>query len=125
MYLEDLSYKLIGLAMLVQNRYGYGHQEQIYQRALEEVFDKEKIIYRSQPVLRVKSFDTGKSLGLYKPDFVLDEKIVIEIKATSLPVRRFEPLRNGSHLVCGLPDRGEHWIEAEIECFARERVVRT
>lgn len=90
MYLEDLSYTVVGLAMEVQNRYGYGHQELIYQRALEEAFTKEGLIFVSQPKLEVYSWDTGRVLGWYIPDFIIGDKIILEIKATAMNVRRFQ-----------------------------------
>ena len=90
MFLQEPSYKLIGIAMLIQNRYGYGHQEMIYQRALEEEFTKAGIIFAAQLKLKILSFESQKVLGWYKPDFIVDESIIVEIKATPYPVKRFE-----------------------------------
>mgnify|MGYP001575834284 CR=1 FL=1 len=76
--------------MLVQNRYGYGHQELIYQRALKEAFTKEGLVFIAQPKLEVRSWDTNEILGWYIPDFIIGDKIILEIKATSMNVKRFQ-----------------------------------
>jgi GxxExxY protein len=87
---QELSHKLIGIAMQVQNLYGSAHQEIIYQRALEEILRKEQISFLAQPRLPVRSPISQKILGFYKPDFLVSSKIIVEIKAVPYPIARFE-----------------------------------
>lgn len=89
MLYKDISHEIIGLAMKVQNRYGAGHNERIYQKALEEEFELKNIKYYSQPRLPVFSLQTGKKLGWYQPDLLVAEKIIIELKATPYTAPRF------------------------------------
>ena len=35
----------------------------------------------------IHSIDTGKSLGVYVPDFLIEDKIIVEIKATDFTIR--------------------------------------
>jgi len=78
-----LSYKLQGAIYNVANKYGPGLKEQIYQKALTEEFTKQKIPFKEQKRITIYSLDTGKSLGTYIPDFVIDDKIILEIKASN------------------------------------------
>lgn len=78
----ELSYKIQGVVYEVANKYGKGLKEQIYQKALEEEFCKQKVKFEQQKRIIIYSLETGKKLGVYVPDFVVEDKIILEIKAT-------------------------------------------
>jgi hypothetical protein len=78
----DLSYKIRGAIMNVANKYGKGLKENIYQKALAEEFDKLGIKYLQQKRITIYSLETSKPLGVYVPDFLIEDKIILEIKAT-------------------------------------------
>lgn len=65
----------------IRNKYGRWHNERIYDRALQEYYDKVKLRYVSQPRIGVYSVDSGKTLGVYVPDILIKDKIIIELKA--------------------------------------------
>jgi GxxExxY protein len=76
---DELTYKIIGCAMKVHNTLGPGFQEVIYQRCLaielqraglEFVREREHTIYYE-----------GIDVGTRRADFVVENKIVVEIKA--------------------------------------------
>lgn len=78
---EDLTHKVIGLAMKVHSSIGMGFQEVIYQRCLNIEFKKEGVPY-------VREFEMpvmyeGIQVGTRSVDFLIDQKIMVEIKATS------------------------------------------
>jgi len=85
----ELSYQVRGAIMEVANKYGKGLKEIIYQKALAEELTKLGIKFLQQPRIAIHSFDTGKLLGTYIPDFVVEDKIVLEIKATDFTIQRF------------------------------------
>lgn len=85
---SDLSYKVRGAIMNVANKYGKGLKESIYQAALAEEFDKLKIKYEQQKRVTIYSVETSKPLGTYVPDFVVEDKIIIEIKATDFVIQK-------------------------------------
>lgn len=87
---RDLSYKLIGVAMKVHADYGANHKEKIYERALSEKLDKDGVKFVVQPKIPVYSIDSGAQLGWYQPDFLIDDKIIVEIKATNYPIKAHE-----------------------------------
>ncbi|GIW66547.1 MAG: hypothetical protein KatS3mg095_0445 [Candidatus Parcubacteria bacterium] len=79
---KELSYKLQGVFFKIRNELGSGHKESIYQNALAKELEKNKIIFQREYPVKIYSKE-GYFLGLYKPDFVIDNKIIIEVKARS------------------------------------------
>jgi hypothetical protein len=61
---QELTYKIIGAAMAVYNELGPGYKEEIYQKALSILFK-------------------GTQVGLHYLDFLVEDKVVVEIKALS------------------------------------------
>ena len=86
--LKDESYKIIGLCMEVHNQLGVGFKEIIYKDALEIEFKSHKI-----PFTREKQFKIEyKGIILprkYPADFIVYDKIILEVKATSFIVNSF------------------------------------
>ncbi|MFA6136036.1 MAG: translation elongation factor 4 [Candidatus Paceibacterota bacterium] len=78
---EDLTYKIRGVLFGVKKKIGLGHKEVIYQKAIEEELTKENIPFEKEKIINIEL--DNKSLGVYRPDFVIDNKIILEIK--SLP----------------------------------------
>ena len=76
---KDLTYKIIGAALEVHNVLGPGYLEAVYQNALGREFKLRGINYEEQVNLQVKYKD--KAVGEYRADYVIDEKVVVEIKA--------------------------------------------
>lgn len=76
---KDLSYKLTGCFFKVYNALGPGHKEEIYHKALKIEFNENGITYDSKKKLTIKYKD--KSVGVYEPDFVIENKIILEIKS--------------------------------------------
>ena len=83
----ELGYQLQGAIFEVSNKYGKGLKESIYQKALAEELTKRSIPFNEQERIKIYSIDTGKVLGTYVPDFVIDGKIIVEIKATDFSGR--------------------------------------
>ena len=75
---KELSYKIIGLTYEVFNELGLGYQEKHYQKAMESIFVKNNIKFKSQCPYKIIFED--KAIGRYFMDFVVDDKIVLELK---------------------------------------------
>src|SRR5688572_13969548 len=76
---DELTYKVIGCAMNVHNVFGNGFQEWIYQRSLAIELETASMRFRrevEQPI-----FYNNVNVGNRKADFVVDEKIIVELKA--------------------------------------------
>lgn len=96
---KELSYQVQGAAIEVRKNYGSGHKESIYQRAFAEELTLRDIPFEKEKQISIFSPKTGKKIGIYQPDFLIDDKIIIEIKAVDpLPqklIRQlFDYLRN-------------------------------
>jgi len=85
---EDLSYKIRGCVFRVYNTLGFGHKENVYQKALAAEFKKIGINFEIEKILPVL-YD-GKKVGTYKPDFIVEKKIIIEIKAVPFMPKNYE-----------------------------------
>ena len=76
---KDLTYKIIGAAMEVHSVLGPGYLEAVYQNAMAREFELRKIDYEEQVNLHVDY--KGNVIGEYRADYLVDEKVVVEIKA--------------------------------------------
>lgn len=75
----ELSYKIVGILMKVHSKLGPGYQEKHYQKAIELELEKEKIKFiREKPY---QLYYDKQKIGIYYFDFIIEDKIVLEIKA--------------------------------------------
>lgn len=80
--LDRLTYRIIGHAMDLHSELGPGYRENTYHRDLEVRFDKDGLSYQSEPWLEIYDSDESKILiGYYIPDFIVEQKVIVEIKA--------------------------------------------
>ena len=76
---EELTYRIIGAAMAVHRRLGPGYREAVYQRALGQEFADREV--GCEPQKMVEVYDNEALVGLYYLDFLVEEKVIVEIKA--------------------------------------------
>lgn len=76
---KELSYKIIGLAMEVYNKLGYGFLEKVYENALMILFQREGI--QAEQQVPIKVYFEGKIIGDYVADILVENKIILEIKS--------------------------------------------
>lgn len=84
----DLTYKIRRALFNVYNSLGFGHKEQVYQKSLEKEFKDTNIIYKKEPILEVVYKNI--KVGTYKPDFTIENKVIVEIKATQFLPKSYE-----------------------------------
>ena len=78
---KELSYKITGIIFSVYNRLGYGYREKIYKEAIEIELKNEKIPYHRE--LIVPLYYKGNKIGKYVFDFVVENKVILEIKVSN------------------------------------------
>lgn len=78
---NELTYKIIGAAMEVHNHLGPGHNEEVYQKALENEFNVQRLAFEPQKSVSIDY--KGSQVGLRFLDFMVDDKVIVEIKAVS------------------------------------------
>ena len=79
---EDITERIIGAAMAVHKVLGPGFLEAVYEEALCIEFDKKGLHYVNQQELKIP-YKEVVLRHTYRADFVVEDKIIIEIKATS------------------------------------------
>ena len=77
----DLSYRIVGIAYKIYNDLGYGYQEKYYQKAFAIEFTKQKIIYKREDCIKLEY--GGEKIGKYFIDFIIENRIVVELKIGS------------------------------------------
>lgn len=89
---KELSYKIVGIIFEVYNELGYGYQEKYYEKAIEKSFIKMNIKFRKQVPYKV--LFKNEEIGRYYLDFLVEDKIVLEIKKGKyFPKRNVEQVK--------------------------------
>jgi GxxExxY protein len=83
---KDLSYELINVVYCVYNELGGGYQEKYYQRAVAIELVKREINYKEQ--LKVNLIYNNQNIGRYFLDFLIYDKIILELKVGDFIYRR-------------------------------------
>ncbi len=99
---KELSYNLQGVAIEVRKNFGPGHKESLYQNAFAEELTSRNVKFLKEKNIKIHSPKTGKIIGYYKPDFILEDKVVVELKAVEKVPRVFidqlyDYLRNSNY----------------------------
>ena len=79
---EDLTYKIRGCFFDIRKQYGPGQKEIIYQRLIKEKLENSNLNVEREKKINVYSEDSGKVIGIYQPDFVIEDKILVEVKSS-------------------------------------------
>lgn len=89
---KDLSYQIVQAAYVVFNELGPGFDEKIYENAMVIALEKRAHIVDQQK--RVKIYFQGEEVGLDKIDLIVDDRVILELKAVAeiAPVHRQQAL---------------------------------
>lgn len=79
MIFEELSNKIINSALEVHKKLGPGFMESIYQTAMLIQLQKDGMKTESQK--EVKIYYDGKEIGIHRLDLVVNNEIILELKA--------------------------------------------
>lgn len=78
---EEITYRIISCAMEVHKKLGPGFPEYIYHRALIVEFKLQNVVFASE--YEIKIYYKGEFIGLRKVDFLVENVIPVEKKATT------------------------------------------
>jgi len=78
---KALSYKIMQAVFEVHNQLGPGFLENIYEEALAHEFSLQKISFARQKIIQVSY--KGKIIGQHRLDMVINNEIILELKAVS------------------------------------------
>jgi len=75
----EISYKIRGACFELYKELGCGHKEVVYQRGLEIKLKEQGLSTTKEKQIPIRV--SGKKVGAYVPDIVVEDKILVEIKA--------------------------------------------
>lgn len=74
----DLTYQIRGACFRVWEELGSAFKESAYQKALALELEKRGLSFEPEKIIKI--IYEGKEVGRYKPDFVVEDKVLIEVK---------------------------------------------
>jgi len=77
----ELSYKVVGVVFDVYNELGFGYQEKYYYRTIKNKLLSLGLDVKEQ--LLAKLISENKPIGRYFLDFLIDNKLVLELKVAN------------------------------------------
>lgn len=83
---EGLTERILGCAIRVHTTLGPGLPERPYQSAMSREMDYDGLQFQCEPALAMTY--RGVPIGHHRPDFIVEGKVILEIKS----VARFEPV---------------------------------
>lgn len=86
----ELSYVIQGRIFEIRKQYGPGQKEIVYQRLLEEKLRSKNLIVEREKKINVHSQDSGKVIGTYQPDFLINNAILLETKSSRFTTKTDE-----------------------------------
>ncbi len=122
---KELAYQIVGAFYEVYNTLGPGFKESIYHNALAIEFTLRKISFETNKRLTIKY--KKQKVGIYEPDFVIDNKILVEIKAVPRMPRVYEKqlyyyLKGTEYKLGYLVNFGADKLEIKRRIYERIRV---
>lgn len=78
----EYTYKIIGLGMEVHNELGPGHREPVYHDAMVAKCGQTDLAFEDEPFIPV-TLDDGTVVGGNSPDLVVEQIVIVELKARS------------------------------------------
>ena len=84
---EEITDKIIGCAVAVHKAIGPGLAEQSYQAAMAMEMTRAALSFEREPVDRGHATE-ARSIGRHRPDFIVENAVVVELKARTA----FEPV---------------------------------
>ncbi|MYC78839.1 GxxExxY protein [Candidatus Poribacteria bacterium] len=81
---KDITQKIIGAAFEVHKFLGNGFQEMVYQRALSIEMRKAGLAFEREIEQDIYYKDFPKPIGRRRADFVVSQKVLVELKAIAV-----------------------------------------
>ena len=99
---KELSYLIQGAAIEVRKDFGSGHKEKLYQTAFANELTSRHVNFEKEKAIKIFSPKDSRYVGLYRPDFVVNDQVIVEIKAEKFVSRDeikrvYDYLRNSKY----------------------------
>ncbi|HXF44026.1 MAG TPA: GxxExxY protein [Candidatus Paceibacterota bacterium] len=87
---KELSYLIQGCCFEIRKEYGGGQKESVYVNLLKECLESKGLAVEKEKTIKIFSSKSGKVVGSYRPDLVVENKIPIEVKSSSFSGKQDE-----------------------------------
>lgn len=84
---KELSYNIVGCLFEVYNNLGFGYKEKIYEKSLTKLFNEKNINFKNQ--VPYKLYIKNEYIGIFYFDFLIEDKIILEIKQGNYFSRKY------------------------------------
>ena len=84
---QKLTHQIISIVFEAQNKLGNLLQEKYYQRAIARLLTRERIKFNQEK--QVNILLDGEKIGHYKVDFVIEDRVILEIKTTDIALSTY------------------------------------
>jgi GxxExxY protein len=123
---KELSYQIIGAVYNTRKIYGPGQKEIVYQRGLAEELKENNIPYKREVNINIVSPKSGRILSNYRVDFVIKERVILELKSLKFLPQKMEQqlysyLRSTPYEVGYLINMGGPEIDIKRVIFTNDR----
>jgi GxxExxY protein len=79
---EEITEKIIKIFYKIYNTLGYGFLEKVYEKAMSIELKQAHINFQNQYPINI--YYDGEIIGEYIADFIIEDKIILEIKAIKI-----------------------------------------
>ncbi len=124
----ELSYQVLGALIQVRKDYGLGQKESIYKKAaLKEELESKGLKVEEEKSIPVLSVKNKKPIGWYRPDLLVENKIIIELEIyphgySEEHVKRvYDYLRNSEYEIAYLANFGRRRMTHKRIIFSNEK----
>jgi GxxExxY protein len=87
---KELSYIIQGCCFEIRREYGPGQKESVYINLLCECLKNHNLLVEKEKAIKIYSSKTGKLMGTYRPDLIVENKIPIETKSSRITTKQDE-----------------------------------
>lgn len=122
-----LSYQVLGSLFQVRKDYGLGQKESIYKKALKEELKSRGLEVEEEKSIPVLSVKSKKPIGWYRPDLIVENRIVIELEiyphsySQEHIKRTYDYLRNSEYEIAYLANFGRSKMTYKRIIFPNEK----
>jgi GxxExxY protein len=123
----ELSYQVLGALFQVRKDYGLGQKESIYKKALKEELESRELKIDEEKSIPVFSVKNQKPIGWYRPDLIVENKIIIELEIYPYSFsqehikRVYDYLRNSKYEIAYLANFGRRKMTYKRIIFPNEK----
>ena len=123
----ELSYQVLGALFQVRKDYGLGQKETVCRKALKEELKSRGLEIEEEKSIPVLSVKSKKPIGWYRPDLVVENKIIVELEIYPYSYSKghikktYDYLKNSEYEIAYLANYGRRRLNYKRIIFPNEK----